>query len=91
MTETESRMPAADSLDGANPVAAILIHALFTALLFACAIQVGLSLVGCLLVAWGGGAGATVALLLAHEAAMRQGAADAHCRDAPGGATAPDL
>jgi hypothetical protein len=87
MTHKPWRAQDSDGPRAANPVAAVMIHGGMTGALFTLAVLAGLPLAAGAAVAWAGGACATVALLLAHDAAL--------CRDhvagrSPGKA-APDL
>lgn len=84
-------VPDSDPHGAANPVAAVCLHAGVTALLLALALQTGLPLLAAAGLAWIGGAVATVALLLAADAAGRQGALAVTTRAEHRTATAPDL
>lgn len=88
MTHHPGITPDPDSPTDTNPVAAVVIHAGLTALFLTLAVQAGLPLAAGAALAWAGGACATVALLLAHDAAGRGGQGGADRRAA---ATAADL
>ena len=91
MTDDRGTMRAPDRADGSNPVAAVVIHGALTVGLLALGWHAGLSLLASVVLAWAGGACATVALLLVHDAARHSAPITADRADLPIAVTAPDL
>lgn len=91
MTDHDGKAPGPDQPHGANPVAAIVIHAGITAIGLVMALQAGLPVAAAMALAWAGGACATVALLLVHDAAIHRGPVGVDDAGRPAPATVPDL
>lgn len=83
--------PDPDRPSPANAVAAVCLHAGLTAVLLVAALHTGLPLVAAAGLAWLGGACATIALLLASDAAWRNDAQPMTTHTPHHPATAPDL